>query len=135
VQPAPHPGNGRITVLVAEDDATVRRLLAELLARAGYAVLTAPDGETALEVLRRHPAPVHLLLCEVTAPHQDGTALVQRARQDRPGLPALLLCRHPDDAAAGGTELPADVHLLPKPIQPETLLARVRELLRGPAVN
>lgn len=132
--PAPRP-DGRPTVLVAEDDATVRRLLSELLARAGYAVLTAPDGETALEVLRRHPTPVHLLLSEVVVPSRDGTTLVQRARQERPGLPALLLSRYPDGAASAGAELPPDVHLLPKPIQPETLLAKVHELLHTPVRN
>jgi signal transduction histidine kinase/PAS domain-containing protein len=135
VTPAAPQPDGRPTVLVAEDDATVRRLLSELLARAGYAVLTAPDGETALEVLRRHPTPVHLLLSEVVVPSQDGAILVQRARQERPGLPALLLSRYPDDAASAGAELPPDVHLLPKPIQPETLLAKVHELLRAPARN
>ncbi len=134
VAPAPSTQNGHATILVAESNATVRRLLSELFTRAGYKVLTAPDAETALDLLRRHPATVHLLLSEVVVPRLDGTSLVQRARQERPGLPALLLSRYPEEEAPTSNEaLPPDVHLLAKPIQPEALLAKVQELLRIPA--
>lgn len=135
VAPSPSTQNGRATILVTESNAAVRRLLSELLTRAGYTVLTAPDAETALDMLRRHPAPVHLLLSETVVPRLDGTSLVQRARQERPGLPALLLSRDPEEAPTSTEELPPDVHLLAKPIHPETLLARVQELLRVPARN
>ncbi len=130
-QAAPAPAAGeRATILVVEDDAGVRQLLEEVLGRAGYTVLTAPDGATGLETLRRHPAPVHLLLTDAVMPHMDGPTLILRARQDRPGLPALLLSGYPEDAFDRPEDFPPDVELLSKPVRAEALLTRVQTLLQ-----
>ncbi len=118
------------TLLVVEDDAEVRRLLEELLRSAGYTVLTAPHGAAALDLLRRHPAPFHLLVSDAVMPELDGPTLIQYARKERPGLPALLLSGYPEETLAR-TDFPPDVEVLPKPVHAETLLARVRALLQG----
>lgn len=134
--PAPAPESAaapavkeRATILVVEDDAGVRRLLEAVLRQAGYVVLTAPDGATGLETLHRHPAPVHLLLTDAVMPHMDGPTLILRARQERPGLPALLLSGYPEEAFDRPEDFPADVELLSKPIRAEALLTRVHALL------
>jgi CheY-like chemotaxis protein len=109
-------------ILVAEDEALVRDFIRDLLETAGYAVLTAADGEQALEVSRNFPMTIHLLLSDVVMPKLGGMALRERILQERPAIKVLLL--------SGTVEQPPDgVELLRKPFQAEILTQQVRRLL------
>ncbi|HEX2094085.1 MAG TPA: PAS domain S-box protein, partial [Longimicrobiaceae bacterium] len=93
---APGPGaaaptRGAETVLLAEDEETVRRLAKRVLQRSGYTVLEAADGEEALRVAEAHRGPIHLLVTDVVMPRLGGRDLAARLLAARPGLRVLYV--------------------------------------------
>jgi PAS domain S-box-containing protein len=132
-RPAPAAAPTRGTVLVVEDEPALRDLLAETLSRAGCTVLSAGDGEAALEVARRSDGALDLLLTDVVMPRMGGRELVARLAAERPGLRVLMISGYawgpPDWTPPDG----ARVAFLQKPFAPSTLLERVRACLAAPA--
>ncbi|MEI8243758.1 MAG: ATP-binding protein, partial [bacterium] len=133
---APAPAaNGHETILVVEDEASVRKLACGCLRRAGYTVLEAADGEEALHVARQHgSARIDLLFTDMVMPEIDGQTLSARLRQHCPGLRVLYTTGYfremPDKDAVDRGE----VRLLPKPYTTTQLTSYVRALL-DPAAN
>jgi len=115
------------TVLLAEDEAAVRRLVRTALERAGFRVLEAEDGQAAVERHRENQGAIDLALFDLSMPRRNGLEALAAIRAVEPGLPALLMSGHPD--REGAIAWPLDVPLLPKPFGPRTLVARVREML------
>ncbi len=129
----PQAGRARAgeTVLVVEDEAELRKLLVEVLEDAGYAVLSAADGVEASRILRS-TAGLHLLLSDVGLPGGiDGRQLADIARAADPRLRVLFLTGYAENAAAWSGQLDPGMHLMTKPFDIATLLARVREVI-GP---
>ena len=121
---APTPG-GTESLLVAEDDPTVRELMSELLVRRGYRVRTAADAEEALRLLAADPC--DLLLTDLVMPRMSGLELARQARAVRPELAVLYMSGYPrEDALGKGVEPPA---FLSKPVPEATLLGAVRQAL------
>ena len=94
------PLRGRETVLVVEDEASVRMVARQVLERYGYAVLEAPNGDTALRLAAKHHGPIHLLLTDVVMPGLSGRQLAEQLVQLRPDMkasssPASRTCRSP----------------------------------------
>lgn len=123
------------TVLIVDDDKEVVRLMRAYLERAGYRVLVAYDGETAVHQLRRE-AP-DLLLLDLMLPGKDGFEITRWVRADAQlaSLPIIMLTARVDDVdKIVGLELGADDYVT-KPYNPREVLARVRARLRdqGPA--
>jgi CheY-like chemotaxis protein len=119
---------GHETILFAEDEEGVRRVVARTLERAGYRVLTAGDGVQALELFAQHGQEVSLALLDVTMPRLGGSAVVRELRRQRPGIKILLSSGY---TGAEGEELTAlqGVELLRKPYHQDLLLRTVREVL------
>ncbi|MFJ8623700.1 response regulator transcription factor [Kitasatospora sp. NPDC093550] len=116
------------TVLVVEDDPGVRTTLDQLLRFEGYRVLTAGDGQEALELLE-HRRP-DLAVVDVVMPRLDGLALCRMLRRRGDRLPVLVLtARHQLGDRVAGLDAGADDYLA-KPFATEELLARIRALLR-----
>ncbi|MFB8169175.1 response regulator transcription factor [Kitasatospora purpeofusca] len=116
------------TVLVVEDDPGVRTTLDQLLRFEGYRVLTATDGQDALELLERHRP--DLAVVDVVMPRLDGLALCRMLRRRGDRLPVLVLtARHQLGDRVAGLDAGADDYLA-KPFATEELLARIRALLR-----
>ena len=114
-------------ILVVDDEDPVRDFIRYILETAGYAVLTAADGERALQVSRTFPTTIHLLLSDVLTPKLGGVALRAQILRERPGMKVLLL--------SGTVAQPPDgVEFLRKPFQAETLRHRVRRLLPADSV-
>ncbi|HEX8244161.1 MAG TPA: response regulator, partial [Longimicrobium sp.] len=122
-EPAPGRGCGA-TVLLVEDEDSVRSLARRVLARAGYAVLEASDGERALEVARAHGGEIALLLTDVVMPGGGGRKLAEAVAALRPETRVLYMSGYPGDAIAEHGLAPG-VDLLPKPFSPDALLRRV----------
>jgi signal transduction histidine kinase len=130
--PSSQPGpRGHETLLLVEDQDSLRAMIAEALQLLGYRVLVAPDGEAAIEVARRHRGRLDLLVTDVVMPHLDGSALARHLRSKRPGIRILYMSGHgPDIATRRGLVGPDAV--LEKPFSTRALSLRVREVLDRP---
>ncbi len=115
-----------MTILIVEDDDEIRELLSEMLTDKGYAVLTASDGEGALEVLRGSPAPC-LIVLDLMMPKMDGWTLRTNLLAD-PALAAIpvVVLSGAADLRGGATGLQA-AKVLTKPVKWHTFLDVVRE--------
>lgn len=117
-------------ILVVDDDALVRELLAEQLRASGYEAIVARNGAEALERLSNGET-IDLTVTDFSMPGINGIAFVREARRLRPGLPAILLTGFVTDAAdlAAGDSLAHSFALLRKPIERDELVARIALLL------
>jgi CheY-like chemotaxis protein len=121
------PCGGRETVLVVEDEESVRNVLQTMLRRAGYEVLAAGSCDEALAAESGHAAPIDLLLADVVLPRATGTETALRIRQRRPSIGVLLISGR---AQIEPSELSvADAGFLPKPFTRSQLLDAVRRTL------
>lgn len=128
------PGpRGDETVLLVEDQESLRDLIREALQLQGYHVLVAGDGEAALETARRHSGRLDLLVTDIVMPRLDGCDLARRLVAERPGLRVLYMSGHGPELVASRD--PSDPGaILEKPFSTKTLSLRVRQALdRSPA--
>jgi CheY-like chemotaxis protein len=128
----PAPGRlprGTETILLAEDEATVRTVVRQALERQGYSVLEAPNTETALAFAERHDGPIHLLISDVVMPGLSGNDLATRVRVARPGVRVMFMSGYTDEAVVRHGKLEPGVAYLQKPFGPEALARKVREVL------
>ncbi|MGB2964708.1 MAG: response regulator transcription factor [Anaerolineales bacterium] len=117
-------------ILVVDDDRDIVRLVRSYLEKAGYQVVTAYDGETALKVLRREQP--HLLILDLMLPDRDGWDVARLVRSDSflAATPIIMLtARVEDNDKIVGLEIGADDYIT-KPFNPREVVARVRALLR-----
>ena len=120
--PAPVPG--RETILLVEDEPAVRQLFAHALAKAGYRVYEARNGQEALKVFDQHGDQIDLLLTDVRMPYMGGIELAQHLRARRRTLKLLCVSGYPGHPDG---DLAAD--FLAKPFSRDDLLAKIREVL------
>jgi PAS domain S-box-containing protein len=125
--PAAQPRQGRgETLLVVEDEDSVRQLAARLLRDSGYEVIEAAGGEEALEAL--DGGPVDLLLTDVVMSGMSGRELAERLTASRPELPVLFMSGYTDDVVVRHGVARDGRSFLPKPFTRETLLRAVSEV-------
>jgi PAS domain S-box-containing protein len=127
--PVDEPPRGRGTILLVEDDESVREFVGFVLRQQGYDVLEAEHGPRALEIAETHPGEIDLLLSDMVMPHMGGVAVAEALRRARPTVRVLHISGYPGDGVSGG-----GAALLAKPFSRETLLARVGELIARPAL-
>ena len=123
-------GTGLITILVADDEPNIRRLVGDFMKKEGFSVLEAADGKQALELFERHEEMISLIILDVMMPVHDGWSVLRTVKQQRPSLPVLMLtARSEESDEVFGFELGADDYV-GKPFSPIVLTARVKSLLR-----
>ena len=120
---------GQDTVLLVEDEEAVRSFAARALRVRGYKVLEAPGGEEALELVRNHPAPIHLLITDVVMPNMDGPTLVRNLKRVRPEIAVIFMSGYAEEAFRRNDQNTADMHFLPKPFGLKQLAAKVKDVL------
>jgi excisionase family DNA binding protein len=96
--PSPRPAAARPRVLVVDDEASIRDLLAKTLALAEYDVDTAPDGRSALERLRLYP--YDLLIADLKMPGLDGLSVIREAKRLKADLPVIIITGYSTESAA-----------------------------------
>lgn len=123
-----HAG-GQETILVVEDNEGVRLTVVELLQQSGYIVLTAEDGDRAMQALQGGLQP-DLIFTDVVMPGRvKSTDLADWARAQSPPVGVLFTSGHTRDILSSNHLLSPDIHLLSKPYSPEALTQRVRSVL------
>ncbi len=120
---------GKETVLLAEDEQPVLRLVRTVLEACGYTVLEAARVEEALEISKRHEGPIHLLLTDVVMPQMSGRQLAERLATTHPETKVLYISGYADNAIVHHGVLDAGTAFLQKPFTPDTLARKVREVL------
>lgn len=124
----PTKGKGE-TILVAEDEEQVRSFLKAVLEQAGYNVLVAVDGESAIQSHRNHKGQIDCLLLDVIMPRVGGRQAYEEIASERPGIRCLFASGYSLRAAMGEETFGDKTPLIQKPYHPDDLLRRLRTLL------
>jgi len=127
--PGRHPLRGSGTILVVEDEERVRALVCTILRKYGYEVLEAPSGGDAIVLCDAHHEAIDLLLTDVVMPRMSGPQLAARLAGTRPEMKVLYMSGYIGGAPLENGSQIAVAEFLQKPITPETLAHRVREVL------
>ena len=129
---AGHLPRGDETVLVVEDDPSLRALAARVLRYQGYKVLEATNGDEAIAIARENiQGKIHLLLTDVVMPHMGGRELVRRMKTLHSEIRVLFISGYTDHAITHHAGLKPGTPFLQKPFSPTALAKKVREVLDG----
>lgn len=119
------------TILVVDDEHSLRHLLVRQLRDGGYHVLEASYGMEALEVARNSPTPISLVLSDVQMPGMLGTDLAPRLVAEHPGAQIVFMSAHPLDELTSVTDPAGVIRVISKPFEGQKLMALVK-LVLGP---
>jgi signal transduction histidine kinase/ActR/RegA family two-component response regulator len=134
--PAPlasSPGTGNETILLVEDEEQVRAVALRLLREAGYNVLEAPAPLEAVRIAETYGPDIHLLLTDVVMPKMNGRQVAGHVMARRPEIRVLFMSGYTDDVVLHHGVLESGVAFIQKPLTPDALLRKVRQVLDGPA--
>jgi len=123
--------SGKETILLVEDDDSLRELTRNCLQSRGYTVIEARDGKTALDLSRQHGGAFDLLLTDVIMPGISGAELAQNLAKLRPETKVLFMSGYPDDLISHHGILNSGTMLLEKPFDLNSLLMKIRIVLDG----
>ncbi|BDU74257.1 PAS domain S-box protein [Mesoterricola silvestris] len=123
---------GTETILVVEDELPVRAMTELVLARSGYRVLLAADGQEAVDVFRANRDAIDFILMDIIMPRKGGRQAYEEIRRERPGVKVLFISGYTADFIQDRGELDPGMDLIMKPVQPLALLGRIREILDRP---
>lgn len=125
------PLQGNETILLVEDDYTVRQFTLRVLNMLGYSVLEACDGVEALRLAAEFSGMIHLLLTDVVMPKMSGNVLAQHLHTTHPQTRVLYMSGYTANAIVHNGVLDPGINFLPKPVSPEQLARKIREVLNA----
>lgn len=126
---------GAETILLVEDEETVRDLCVTILGPLGYTVLAAGHGKEAITLATQYNGIINLLLTDVVMPEMSGPELAEVLQRARPRLKVVFMSGYTENAIVHHGILAKNIHFLQKPITPQTLAAIVRQALDTPAAG
>jgi CheY-like chemotaxis protein len=122
---------GSETILLVEDEESVRQLVRETLEAKGYKVLEAERGGTALQVAQEQHGPIHMLITDVVMPGMSGRELAEQLAKSHPQTKVLFLSGYTEDAIVHQGVLDPGTAFLQKPFTLQMLSRKVREVLHN----
>jgi PAS domain S-box-containing protein len=126
---------GGETILLAEDETSLRTLTRNTLELCGYSVLEAKDGNNALKVAQAHPGTIDLLLTDVVMPGMGGRALAQELSRQRPETRVVYMSGYTGQGVGAQTPVEPGSFFLAKPFTRDNLTRKIREALAAPLAN
>jgi two-component system cell cycle sensor histidine kinase/response regulator CckA len=126
-EPAAAPSSGAETILLVEDEESVRTLVESVLRSKGYKVIPAARGDEALALSEQYAQPIALMLVDMVMPRMSGRELARRLAPLHPETKVLFMSGYAGSSASDG--LDADTHFIQKPFTSEALARKVRETL------
>ena len=123
------PAHGTETILIAEDDESLRAVAKKTLTRFGYTVIEAADGEEAIQKFTENQSSIQLLLFDIIMPKMNGQEAHEAISKIRPGVKTIFMSGYAPDMLRAKATLEETVPLLAKPLSPTELLQKVREIL------
>jgi len=130
-KPAESSPRGCETLLLVEDEASVRQAARQFLTRSGYNVLEAIDGEDALRASREHGGPIQLMITDVVMPRLGGPRLAERLADERPDMKVLFVSGYAETTILQHGKIDVRTRFLQKPFSLKTLARKVREVLEA----
>ena len=124
----PAEGGGE-TVLLAEDDSTLRQLTKSVLEKYGYTVIEAVDGEDAIEKFIKHKDSIDLLLFDVVMPKKNGEEAYEEIRKVKADVKVIFASGYPSDIVRKKVKLGEHMELISKPVLPTVLMKTIRKIL------
>lgn len=118
----------RATVLVVDDEASVRRFAVRVLERDGYTVFEASDGAEALELVRKGVPPFEAVISDIVMPRLNGVELMQALASSHPDLPVILMSGYASEVLTD-MGIAAPCSILAKPFPPERLVEELRRCI------
>jgi len=123
-------GAAPLRILLVDDESDVREVACELLVEAGYEVLTAPDGPSALAILAREGERIGLLIADYAMPGMTGIELIREARTMQPLLEVLLVTGYAEFGSGGELDGIEPLRVLRKPFRAPELLRRIEQVMK-----
>jgi len=125
---------GAETILIAEDDESLRKLAGSILGEFGYTVIEARDGHEAVEKFSARKEAVNLVILDVIMPKKNGREAYEEIKKINPQVKALFISGYTAEIVHTRGILDSGLNFLSKPIMPDQLLKKVREILDEPAI-
>jgi two-component system cell cycle sensor histidine kinase/response regulator CckA len=129
----PFASGGGETVLLAEDNQITRDVYRDILADAGYKVITADDGDAAVELFARHADEIGVVMLDLVMPKKNGCQVLDEIRLMQPDVKYLFSSGYAAEVISDKGNLEPGFSFLQKPAFPNQILSKVREILDGPA--
>ena len=120
---------GSETILVAEDEEPLRKIIVRALEKYGYHVIQAGNGVEAVQRSLEYKDPIHLLLTDTVMPKMNGQVLAVELGSQRPKMRVLYMSGYPLEILPLQGSIVPSIHLIQKPFSNETLARRIREVL------
>ncbi|MEO7822997.1 MAG: response regulator [Gemmatimonadaceae bacterium] len=125
----PNPNSARKTILLVDDEQSVRSIVLKILQRSNYSVLEAHDGASAIAIAEKHAGAIDLVVTDMFMPGLMGPEMVQKLVAIRPGIRALFVSGYADTDSSSG--VPAGANFLGKPFSSGELNKAIEGALAG----
>ena len=122
---------GKETILLAEDDASIRTLAERILMQLGYTVLSACDGIEAIDLFRRHREEISLAILDLVMPKMSGVEAIGKIREESPGMKSIFMSGYSVGGIHDRFVIKQDTPFLAKPFTSAAMARKVREVLDG----
>lgn len=123
--------HGTETILLVDDEESLRTVVVDLLSQLGYHMLSAASGDEAIKIAKEYPGKIHLLITDVVMDELPGPELAEKLLKDRPEMKVVFISGFADGSLSPGGVLKPGMVLVQKPFSIRTLSAKLREVL-GP---